>query len=87
MSHSLVFRASAYTVEPGHRAFKFNKISGVQEEIYREGWHLKLPYFEKPIIYDVRSHPKVIKSVTGSKGMAISCTLRIKVGFRLLLSP
>lgn len=55
-------------VEPGHRAFKFNKFSGVQDNIVREGWHFKLPYFERPIIYDVRTHPKQIKSVTGSKG-------------------
>ena len=55
-------------MEPGHRAFKFNKVFGVQETVYREGWHVKMPYFEKPIIYDVRTHPKQIKSVTGSKG-------------------
>ena len=55
-------------MEPGHRAFKFNKLTGVGNTIYREGWHLKLPYFERQIIYDVRTHPKVIKSSTGTKG-------------------
>ena len=59
-------------VEPGHRAFKFNKFSGVQENIMREGWHIKMPYFERPIIYDVRTHPKQIQSRTGSKGKSPS---------------
>jgi len=55
-------------VEPGHRAFKFNKFSGIQDDIHREGWNFKIPYFERAIIYDVRTHPKQIKSITGSKG-------------------
>ena len=55
-------------VEPGHRAIKFNAISGVGETIYREGYNFKIPAIERPIIYDVRTHPKTIKSATGSKG-------------------
>lgn len=27
-----------------------------------------MPWFERPYIYDVRTHPTTIKSVTGSKG-------------------
>lgn len=55
-------------VDTGHRAIKFNKIFGIKEGIFREGWHIRWPYFERPIIYDVRTHPTVIKSMTGSKG-------------------
>ena len=55
-------------VEPGHRAVKFNAITGVGEDIKREGYNFKLPILERPIIYDVRTYPKVIKSSTGSKG-------------------
>ena len=55
-------------VEPGHRALKFNKISGVGNDIYREGWNFKMPYFERAIIFDTRTHPRVISTVTGSKG-------------------
>ena len=74
-SELLVSQSSA--VEPGHRAFKFNKISGVGNDIVREGWHFKMPYFERPIIYDVRTHPKQIKSVTGSKGKCISTFIKV----------
>ena len=61
-------RSDILVVEPGHRAFKFNSFSGVGNKIFREGWHLKLPAFERAIIYDVRTHPKVIRSTTGTKG-------------------
>ena len=56
-------------VDTGHRAIKFNKITGVRNEVHREGWHIMYPWFERPIIYDVRTHPTVIKSMTGSKGI------------------
>ena len=52
-----LWKSGIYYVEPGHRAFKYNKFYGVDETIYREGWHFKIPYFERPIIYDVRTHP------------------------------
>ena len=64
-------RASKQLVDTGHRAIKFNKVYGVREEIYREGWHLLVPWFERPIIYDVKTHPTVIKSMTGSKGKTL----------------
>ena len=55
-------------VDTGHAAIKFNKLLGVRELVFREGMHVKVPWFERPIIYDVRTHPTVIKSMTGSKG-------------------
>ena len=68
----------------------------------REGWHVKLPYFERPIIYDVRTHPKQIKSITGSKGKYINpdrsqliqrflfCTIdlqMVNISLRVLFRP
>ena len=64
----LTIKSLLTIVEPGHRAIKFNSITGVGETTYREGYNLKLPLLERPIIYDVRTHPKSIKSATGSKG-------------------
>jgi len=69
-------------VEPGHRAFKFNKVYGVRDDIYREGWHFKMPYFERAIIYDVRTHPKQIKSITGSKDLQM-----VNISLRVLFRP
>ena len=44
-----------YTVDTGHKAFKFNKFSGVMDATYKEGYHLKFPWLEKQVIYNVKS--------------------------------
>ena len=65
----LGYKYTIFYVDTGHRAIKFNKVTGVKPNILREGWHLMYPWFERPIIYDVRTHPTVIKSMTGSKDL------------------
>lgn len=77
-----MWKSAIFYVEPGHRAFKFNKFSGVQDNIVREGWHFKLPYFERQIIYDVRTHPKQIQSRTGSKDLQM-----VNISLRVLFRP
>ena len=67
-----------YSVDGGHRAIKFSRFVGLRNTIYREGWHLRLPYFEWPIVYDVRTHPKVLNSKTGSKDLQmVDITIRV----------
>jgi len=73
-----VVYGSLFNVDGGHRAVIFNKIVGVKPIVYAEGTHLKIPYFEKPIIYNVRSRPRNISSPTGSKDLQmVNITLRI----------
>lgn len=73
-----MIKNSFYRVDPGHRAFKFNKISGVKEAIYREGWHFKIPTLERPIIMDIRARPRTIKSATGSADLqTVNISLRV----------
>ncbi|XP_071109283.1 prohibitin-2-like [Haliotis cracherodii] len=67
-----------YTVEGGHRAIIFSRIGGVQNDIYPEGLHFRLPWFQYPIIYDIRSRPRKITSPTGSKDLQmVNITLRV----------
>lgn len=73
---------SVMIVETGHRAIKFNKLSGVGSMSYKEGFHLLLPWFERPIIYDVKTHPTQIKSVTGSKDLQM-----VNISLRVLYRP
>lgn len=42
-----------FTVEPGHAAIKFSKLTGLGSTKYREGWHFRIPYFETPIDFNV----------------------------------
>merc|ERR1719464_180525 len=76
------FKSAVYYVEPGHRAFKFNKISGVGDNIVREGWHLKTPWFERQIIYDVRTKPREFINKTGTADLQM-----VNIGLRGLYRP
>lgn len=52
-------RESVFTVEGGHRAIFFNRIGGVQQDtILAEGLHFRIPWFQYPIIYDIRARPR-----------------------------
>merc|ERR1712096_429633 len=43
-----------------------------------EGTHFMIPWVQQPIIYDIRSRPKNIPSITGSKDLQnVNITLRI----------
>jgi len=69
-----VHHATAYgyiilIVEGGHRAIMFNRIGGIQREVYPEGLHFRLPWFQYPVIFDIRSRPRKISSPTGSKDL------------------
>ncbi|XP_054268280.1 prohibitin-2-like isoform X1 [Macrosteles quadrilineatus] len=73
---------SMFTVEGGHRAIIFNRIGGVQNDIYTEGLHFRIPWFQYPIIYDIRSRPRKISSPTGSKDLQM-----VSIGLRVLSRP
>jgi len=67
-----------YNVEGGHRAIIFNRVKGVKNKVFREGTHIKIPWFDKPVIYDVRTKPRSIPSLTGSKDLQmVNITLRV----------
>nr|XP_022907223.1 prohibitin-2 isoform X1 [Onthophagus taurus] len=73
---------SMYTVEGGHRSIMFNRIGGVQNEIYTEGLHFRIPWFQYPIIYDIRSRPRKLASPTGSKDLQM-----VNISLRVLSRP
>jgi len=73
---------SMYTVDGGHRAVMFNRIGGVQREVYAEGLHFRVPWFQYPIIYDIRAHPRKITSPTGSKDLQM-----VNIALRVLSRP
>lgn len=73
---------SLFNVEGGHRAIVFNRLMGIKEEIYQEGTHLMLPWFERPIIFDVRARPSLIQSQSGSRDLQM-----VNIGLRVLTRP
>lgn len=62
---------SMFTVEGGHRAIIFSRLNGVLDDVLGEGLHFRVPWFQYPIIYDVRTKPHRITSLTGTKGRCI----------------
>lgn len=75
-------KESLYTVQGGQRAIIFNRIGGLQNTIYREGLHLRVPWFQYPIIYDIRAKPRRISSPTGSKDLQM-----VNISLRVLFRP
>lgn len=69
---------SLFNVDGGHRAIKYTRIGGVKKEIYAEGTHLRIPWFETPIDYDVRAKPRNVASLTGTKDLQmVNITCRV----------
>ncbi|XP_002163765.2 prohibitin-2 [Hydra vulgaris] len=75
-------KESLYTVDGGHRAIIFSRIGGIQNEVYAEGLHFRIPWLQYPIIYDVRSRPRKISSPTGSKDLQM-----VNISLRVLARP
>ncbi|KAL2039648.1 hypothetical protein N7G274_007507 [Stereocaulon virgatum] len=74
----VVFNNALFNVDGGHRAIKYTRIGGVQKEIYNEGTHFKIPWFETPIVYDVRAKPRNVASLTGTKDLQmVNITCRV----------
>ncbi|KAH7171216.1 SPFH domain/Band 7 family protein [Dactylonectria macrodidyma] len=69
---------SLFNVDGGQRAIKYQRLSGVSKEIYNEGTHINIPWFETPIVYDVRAKPRNVASLTGTKDLQmVNITCRV----------
>ncbi|KAI8814646.1 SPFH domain/Band 7 family protein [Cladochytrium replicatum] len=74
----LGFNTCLFNVQGGHRAVKFTRIGGVVDKVYEEGTHFLVPWFEYPILYDVRAKPRNIASLTGTKDLQmVNITVRV----------
>jgi len=73
-----VVQSALYNVDGGQRAVIFDRFRGVQEEVVGEGTHFIIPWVQKPIIFDIRSKPRNVPVITGSKDLQnVNITLRI----------
>jgi prohibitin 1 len=73
-----VAQSALYNVDGGQRAVIFDRFTGVKPDITGEGTHFLIPWIQRPIIFDIRSTPRVVSTMTGSKDLQnVSITLRI----------
>lgn len=71
-----------YNVDGGERGVVYSRIDGVKQFVTGPGTHFKIPMIEEPIIYDVRSKPRVINTVTGTKDLQM-----VNISLRVLSRP
>ncbi|KAH8412972.1 hypothetical protein KR009_007244 [Drosophila setifemur] len=73
-----VVNSALYNVEGGHRAVIFDRFTGIKEHVVGEGTHFFIPWVQRPIIFDIRSQPRNVPVITGSKDLQnVNITLRI----------
>lgn len=73
-----VINSALYNVDGGHRAVIFDRFTGIKNHVTGEGTHFFIPWVQKPIIFDIRSRPRNVPVITGSKDLQnVNITLRI----------
>lgn len=60
-----------FAVDGGHRAVIFDRFTGIKQLVVSEGTHFYVPWVQRPIIFDVRSRPRNVPVITGSKGLFV----------------
>lgn len=70
---------SIFNVEAGYRAVIFDRIAGVKHVVKKEGTHFRIPVLQFPIMFDVRTRPRLIPNQkTGTKDLqTVVISLRI----------
>jgi len=73
-----VASSALYNVDGGHRAVIFDRFTGIKKDVTNEGTHFLIPWVQRPIIFDIRSRPRNVTVMTGSKDLqTVNITLRI----------
>lgn len=71
-----------FDVDAGNRAVIFDKFKGIQNQVVGEGTHFRIPFVQVPIVMDVRSRPRTINSITGTKDLQM-----VNISLRVLSRP
>lgn len=74
---------SVITIQPGHQAIVYNRIGGLDEhKVLTEGLNFVIPWFQRAIVYNVRTRPQLINSQSGSKDLQM-----VQISLRVLFKP
>ena len=79
---SMIPYSCLYNVDAGERAVMFNRFGGISNKIHGEGTHFRIPWFQNPYIYSVRTKATSISTTTGTKDLQI-----VELTLRLLFRP
>lgn len=79
---AMVGQNALFNVDGGQRAIIYSRLNGVQPNILPEGTHFIVPWFQRPIIFDVRAKPRNVASLTGTKDLQM-----VNITCRVLFKP
>lgn len=72
---------SFYTVPGGHRVVIYDRYSGVDQEVKGEGLHFLIPWLQRANMFDIRTRPFELTSLTGSRDLQM-VNMRLRVLFK-----
>jgi prohibitin 2 len=71
------------TVQPGHKGVVYNRFGGLDENhILKEGLNFVIPWFQRPVVFDIRTRPQPIDTTSGSKDLQM-----VTISLRVLFKP
>lgn len=74
---------SIVTIRPGQIGIVYNRLGGISEtRRCLEGMNFIIPWFQRAIIYDVKTRPQLINTQSGSKDLQM-----IQISLRILFRP
>lgn len=79
---SMLAQNALFNVDGGQRAIIYSRLHGIQNQIYPEGTHFVIPWFQRPIVFDVRAKPRNVSSLTGTKDLQM-----VNITCRVLFKP
>jgi len=74
---------SMVTVQPGHKGVIYNRLGGLAEKAdLKEGLNFVIPWFQRAVVFDIRTRPQPIDTQSGSKDLQM-----VQISLRVLFKP
>ena len=71
------------TVQPGHLGVVYNRVGGLANtSTLKEGLNFVIPWFQRPVVFDIRTRPQLINTQSGSKDLQM-----VQISLRVLFKP
>jgi prohibitin 2 len=75
--------ASVKNVEPGHLGITYSRYGGLNDKATcKVGLNLVVPWFQRLVIFDIRTRPHITNSISGSKDLQ-----QVQISIRVLFRP
>ena len=78
----IFFTRFVFVVDGGERAVLMDQLRGVQDHVYGEGMHFRIPIIQSPRIFEIRTRPQMIHSTTGTRDLQ-----QVELSLRMLFKP